>query len=271
MTVQGQLRKITHPANRRWRLSTPALASAVSVAMFVTACGSTAGTSSDSSATANAATSLPSATSSGTATPTPAVSPTRAVTPAPTPASPQTLLNQQGSGTASTASFSTPKNWDLGWSYDCSSFGSSGNFEVDVQGNLGPVGVNQMGTSGSGTEYYHQGGSYYLEVDSECSWQITARAAASGENGAAGLSASGSGSHSTQTFTVPTNWKLAWSYDCSTFGSSGNFVVDVQGASVLGVNELGSGGSGTENYHSGGTVWLDIDSECAWQVKASAA
>jgi hypothetical protein len=56
-----------------------------------------------------------------------------------------------------------------------------------------------MGTSGSGTEYYHQGGSYYLEVDSECSWQVTARTASAGENGGAGLSASGSGSHSTQT------------------------------------------------------------------------
>jgi hypothetical protein len=193
------------------------------------------------------------------------------VTPTPTPAPPQTLLSQQGSGTASTASFSAPKNWDLAWSSDCSGFGSSGNFEVDVQGNLGPVGVNQMGTSGSGTEYYHQGGSYYLEVDSECSWQVTARTATSGENGGAGLSTSDSGSHSTQTFTVPPNWKLAWSYDCSAFGSSGNFMVDVQGASVQGVNELGSGGSGTESYHSGGTVWLEINSECSWQLKASAA
>ena len=271
MTVQGPLKKISHPANRRRRLSAPALVSAVCAALFVTACASTAGTSSGNSATASAATSLPSATSSRAATPTPTVTATRTATPTPTPATPQTLLNQQGSGTASTASFSAPKNWDLAWSYDCSTFGSSGNFEVDVQGNLGPVGVNQMGTSGSGTEYYHQGGSYYLEVDSECSWQVTARSAASGENGEAGLSASGSGAHSTQAFTVPTNWNLAWSYDCSAFGSSGNFVVDVQGASVLGVNELGRGGSGTESYHSGGTVWLEIDSECSWQVKASAA
>ena len=271
MTVQEPLKKISHPANRRRRLSTPALVSAVSVAMFVAACASTTGTSSASSTTANAATSPPSATSSRAATATPTVAATRTATPTATPATPQTLLNQRGSGTASTASFSAPKNWDLVWSYDCSSFGSSGNFEVDVQGGIGPLGVNQMGASGSGTDYYHQGGSYYLEVDSECSWQVTARTAASGENGGAGLDASGSGAHSTQTFTVPTNWTLAWSYDCSTFGSSGNFVVNVQGASVLGVNELGSGGSGTESYHSGGTVWLEINSECSWQVKASAA
>jgi hypothetical protein len=271
MIIQGPLKKISHPANRRQRLNTPALISAVCAAMFVAACASTAGTSSASSATASPATSPPAATSSRAATPTQTVSPTRAATPTSTPAPPQTLLNQQGSGTASTASFSAPKNWDLVWSYDCSSFGSSGNFEVDIQGNLGPLGVNQMGTSGSGTEYYHQGGSYYLEVNSECSWQVTARTAASGENGGAGLDASGSGSHSTQSFTVPTNWTLAWSYDCSSLGSSGNFVVDVQGASVLGVNELGSGGSGTESYHSGGTVWLEINSECSWQVKAGAA
>ena len=271
MTMQGPPKKITHPTNRRRRLSTLALVSAVCAAIFVTACASTAATSSGNSATASAATSPPAATSPRAATPTQTVSATRAVTPTPTPTAPQTLLNQQGSGTASTASFSAPKNWDLAWAYDCSGFGSSGNFEVDVQGNLGPVGVNQMGTSGSGTEYYHQGGSYYLEVDSECSWQVTARTAASGENGGTGLSTSGSGSHSTQTFTVPANWKLAWSYDFSAFGSSGNFMVDVQGALVQGVNELGSGGSGTESYHSGGTVWLEINSECSWQVKASAA
>jgi hypothetical protein len=253
--------------HRRRPNALPLLAALFS-GMVVTACGSIAGTSSPASAPATA---RPTASTSHAATPTAAVSPSHAATSTPSPATPRTLLSQQGSGTASTQSFSAPTNWDLMWSYDCSSFGSSGNFEVDVQGDLGPLGVDQLGTSGSGTEYYHQGGSYYLEVDSECSWQVTARTAAAGENGGAGISASGSGSHSTQTFKVPSTWNLAWSYDCSSFGGSGNFAVDVQGADVLGVNELGNGGSGTESYHSGGTVWLEIDSECSWQVKASAA
>ncbi len=257
-----------HSAGDRRRLSTLALLAAACATMVVAACASTAGRSSPTSA---GATAHPATSVSQTATPTQTVSPAQVATPTPSPATPRTLLTQQGSGTASTPNFSAPTNWDLVWSYDCSSFGSSGNFEVDVQGNLGPLGVNQMGTSGSGTEYYHQGGSYYLEVDSECSWQVTARTAATSENGGAGLSASGSGSHSTQTFTVPNTWTLAWSYDCSSLGSSGNFIVDVQGALVQGVNQLGSGGSGTETYHSGGTVWLEINSECSWQVKATGA
>jgi hypothetical protein len=269
MGVQASSEQVTlQAAGHRRRPSTLPLLAAAFTAIVVAACASTAGTSSAASAPATA---RPAASGSHTATPTPAVSPARVATSTPSPTTPRTLLNQQGSGTASTQSFSAPTNWDLVWSYDCSSFGSSGNFEVNVQGNLGPLGVNQMGTSGSGTEYYHQGGSYYLEVDSECSWQVTARTSASGENGGAGLSASGSGSHSTQTFTVPNTWTLAWSYDCSSLGSSGNFIVDVQGASVQGVNQLGSDGSGTETYHSGGTVWLEINSECSWQVKAGAA
>ena len=34
------------------------------------------------------------------------------------------------------------------------------------------AGVNQLGASGSDTEYYHTGGNYYLEVNSECDWHI---------------------------------------------------------------------------------------------------
>jgi hypothetical protein len=32
--------------------------------------------------------------------------------------------------------------------------------------------VNELGASGSDTEYYHSGGTFYLEVNSECSWTV---------------------------------------------------------------------------------------------------
>jgi hypothetical protein len=90
------------------------------------------------------------------------------------------LLQLKGSGTKSTQTFTAPSNWTLDYTYDCSSFSNGkGNFQVYVfnaDGSMSSAsGVNQLGSSGSDTEYYHQGGSLYLEVNSECSWTITAK------------------------------------------------------------------------------------------------
>jgi hypothetical protein len=104
---------------------------------------------------------------------------TAAAAPAPTPAAPQTLLKLSGSGTKSTQKFTAGGDWDLNWSYDCSSFGYKGNFQVFVYNGDGSMsfsnsGVNQLGMSDSGIEHYHSGGTFYLTVNSECSWKIDA-------------------------------------------------------------------------------------------------
>jgi hypothetical protein len=81
---------------------------------------------------------------------------------------------------------------------------------------------------------------------------------------------SGSGIHSTEVFHVNGSWELQWSYDCSGFSSDGgNFAVMIDGdvQDVL-VNQLGTGDSGTEYVHEGGNVYLKINSECDWTVKA---
>jgi hypothetical protein len=100
--------------------------------------------------------------------------------PAPAPHQAVVLLQLKGSGTKSTQTFTAPSNWTLDYTYDCSSFSSGrGNFQVyifNVDGSMSPAsGVNQLGSTGSDTEYYHQGGSLYLEVNSECSWTVTAK------------------------------------------------------------------------------------------------
>lgn len=86
------------------------------------------------------------------------------------------LLSLTGSGTKSTQTFSVPQEWSLAWTYDCSSFGQTGNFIVSVYNSDGTPsdvsGVNQLGRSGSDTEYFHQGGNLYLVVNSECRWII---------------------------------------------------------------------------------------------------
>ena len=66
----------------------------------------------------------------------------------------------------------------MNWSYDCSNFGDQGNFQVFIYTSDGSMSfdnapVNEEGMSGSDTEYYHTGGSYYIEVNSECNWKIT--------------------------------------------------------------------------------------------------
>lgn len=97
--------------------------------------------------------------------------------PAQAAAVPQVLLNISGSGSKSTAKFTAASDWDLNWSYDCSNFGSQGNFQVFVYNGDGSMsfsnsGVNQLGKSGADVEHYHSGGTFYLTVNSECSWKI---------------------------------------------------------------------------------------------------
>ncbi len=87
--------------------------------------------------------------------------------------------NTQGSGQSSLASFTIPSDangWFLGWSYNCSGFGSSGNFIVSVNGigatQTTDAGVNELGASGNSVESYYDTGTFQLVVDSECNWDL---------------------------------------------------------------------------------------------------
>jgi len=97
-------------------------------------------------------------------------SPSKAATPAGT-----VLLTIAGSGTKSTQKFTTGSDWDLAWTYDCKAFGASGNFIVsptasDPMTLVSPV--NQLGASGASVEHYHDGGTFYLDINSECAWTV---------------------------------------------------------------------------------------------------
>jgi hypothetical protein len=98
--------------------------------------------------------------------------PTTTTTPAPV-----TLLNVVGEGGEDTATFTAPSQWELHWSYDCSAYGGSGNFAVDLMTAAGgPDGVlvNSLSEGRTDIEYVHTGGSVYLSIDSECNWHIQA-------------------------------------------------------------------------------------------------
>jgi hypothetical protein len=85
---------------------------------------------------------------------------------------------------------------------------------------------------------------------------------------------SGSGIKTTTVFTVPDEWVINWTFDCSKLPTGGqplNFQIyeyraDGTLVTVL-ANVLSTGGPGTNNQHvDGGSRYLTINSECAWTV-----
>jgi hypothetical protein len=102
--------------------------------------------------------------------------PAPASTAATTAADPQVVATFSGSGQESTSRFTVSATWKLSYSFNCASFGGSGNFIVFEDGgkDLGGVTVNELATSKSGTIWaYDDAGPHYLEIDSECSWSVT--------------------------------------------------------------------------------------------------
>jgi len=88
-------------------------------------------------------------------------------------AKPITVLTESGHGIKTTAKFTVHGDWDLHYTYDCSSFGFKGNFVVTGEGGGFPdVMVNELGNKGSDTTHQHDGGTLYLDINSECSWTV---------------------------------------------------------------------------------------------------
>ncbi len=90
------------------------------------------------------------------------------------PTKPRTVLTESGNGVKSTAKFTVSGDWDLHYSFDCSSFGSTGNFTVTEGGTLGDLLVNELAAKGRDVTHRHDSGTKYLEINSECSWKVEA-------------------------------------------------------------------------------------------------
>ena len=93
------------------------------------------------------------------------------------PAAP--LLELDGQGSKSTQKFTTAGNdWAIEYSYDCSALGYQGNFAAIVKkdaGDLTGMQINKLGTKGEDTEHFHEGGTFYLEIISSCTWHISVK------------------------------------------------------------------------------------------------
>lgn len=87
------------------------------------------------------------------------------------PAPQNLLLTINGNGIQRSAKFTTGGDWRIDWTYDCSKFGTQGNFIVTVKGDDFDIAVNELGARGSGSAPQYTGpGTFYLEMNSECSW-----------------------------------------------------------------------------------------------------
>jgi hypothetical protein len=179
--------------------------------------------------------------------------------------------------TGNTPVFGQAGPWLMSWSYNCSNFGAPGNFSVEIDQPSSDlaldIGPNEEGSSGSGMDYYYDPGSFQLSVNSECDWTISVAPSGDGVNGTpvTYTSAQTGDSGDTQQFSVASTWTMSWSYDCSKFGSSGNFSVNITqpaGDSTFDAapNEVGPSGSGTDTYTDHGVFSLDINSECTWSI-----
>ena len=133
----------------------------------------------------------PAATVTVTAAAAPAAAVTGTVTAQPTAAdtsqpfaSSGVLINFSGSNIRNSAPFIVNSSAvTASYSYDCSGFGGTGTFIADmVSGSPASLSyddqsiANELGSGGSQTTTVYpqrQGGSYHLEVNSDCSWSIT--------------------------------------------------------------------------------------------------
>ena len=125
----------------------------------------------------------------------------------------------------STPTFNQSGTWTMSWNYNCSNFGSAGNFIVSVNQPAGSTtsddGPNELSTSGSGIDHYYDSGTFHLDVTSECNWNITVTPASASAPAGTQLtitSAQVGDTGDTTAFFVAGPWTMAWSYNCRGLG-----------------------------------------------------
>lgn len=166
-------------ARPKWK--TPLIASValvVGIVIGAAANGSKSTPSTTAGSTSTTGTTAPSAPAPATSAAAAAPAKPATSTPPAAPAAPakSVVLTVSGNGIKTTKQFTVADNWSLKYTYDCSSFGSQGNFQVMEQGgdNDGMPLVNELAAKGSDVTYQHSdAGQHSLEVNSECSWTVT--------------------------------------------------------------------------------------------------
>jgi hypothetical protein len=90
------------------------------------------------------------------------------------PAAKPAVATFTGSGTRTTRRFTVTATWQLAYSFNCSA-GRLGKFQVFEDGgsHLNGVMVNDLSASFNASARAHDdGGSHYLKIKSECTWEV---------------------------------------------------------------------------------------------------
>ena len=151
----------------------------VAIVLIVIISAAANGGKSKSNTSTAPASSAPAAAPAIPAKPSPAAAPAPPPAPPTTPAPPRVLLNQSGTGIQTLAPFQVSGSWTLKYTFDCASFGSAGNFAVDVNTDKGGLvfadtGPNLLAMNGNSSTYMPQGGNLSLSINSECNWTVQA-------------------------------------------------------------------------------------------------
>jgi len=171
------------------------------------------------------------------------------------------VLDQQGNGIGNTRKFRVPSEWRITYGFwGCQIPG----FDVYVKGGPDDV-MSTGGTTGHGVQYEHSGGTVYLTVNSACSWHVTVFPGGQTVNGP-GLKISGNGIANAVRFRAPGEWRINYAFShCQISGFDLYAHGDVDDI----MSKSGKSGHGTQFEHSGGTVYLTINSACLWSVAIS--
>ncbi|GAB3872593.1 hypothetical protein GCM10029964_011260 [Kibdelosporangium lantanae] len=94
--------------------------------------------------------------------------------PAPRQAPPgRTILDLTGDGPKQTDKFTVSGDWHVQWSYDCTKTDTPvDSLVVQVLGGNTEIPVTHLGPTGADTQAYHDAGTFYLSVSSNCSWHV---------------------------------------------------------------------------------------------------
>jgi hypothetical protein len=83
------------------------------------------------------------------------------------------ILHLAKSGSATTNAFTVSSTWAISWRFACSKAGSDNTFKLAVQGGSSYIlPITKNGLNGSDTTYFHQAGTYYIELTTQCAWKI---------------------------------------------------------------------------------------------------
>lgn len=93
----------------------------------------------------------------------------------------KTILEVTGTGLAKTQKFSTSRPWMVNWSYDCSARHAKGIFELGIfdSSTNRPIpnikGLDEYNYQADGRLNNEFGGTYYILINTVCSWHITVK------------------------------------------------------------------------------------------------